>query len=335
MNASILNLDSNENLSLPLSFLQEILLEAAGSIDPRIYSDQLELDFRKSLSDYLGVDSMQILVGAGGDDIINLIAGPVMTSLTDAVLIEPTFSMYRKCLNAHKRRILSLDLNDDFTLDLDMVIDSLNGSNEVVFLCSPNNPSGNQFSRDNVRTIVESTNGLIVLDEAYVEFSGESLVDMTNEFENLIVLRTFSKAFGIAGLRVGYAVMNSKLAEEIRSRLLLPYPVCTSSLKVAIMLLERLEEVSKSIVDVQRTREQLCQELRKIPDIRVYPSSANFLLLEIPQTSRLFVESLQQLGIKIRDVDWVNTNRNLVRVTVPPSDELDRVVGCFKEVLLQ
>jgi histidinol-phosphate aminotransferase len=258
-----------------------------------------------------------------------------MASLTNAVLIEPTFSMYRKCLNAHKRRILSLDLNDDFTLDLDMVQDALDGSNEVVFLCSPNNPSGNQFSRDEVRTLLESTSGFLVLDEAYVEFSGESLVGMTKEYQNLIVLRTFSKAFGIAGLRVGYAVMNRKLAEKTRSTLLLPYPVCTVSLKVAMILLERYEEVSQSRADVQRTREQLCQELRKLPDITVYPSVTNFLLLEVTQPSRLLVESMQQLGIKIRDVEWVNTGRNLVRVTVPPYDELNRVVGCFKEVLIQ
>jgi histidinol-phosphate aminotransferase len=287
----------------------------------------------QTLSKYLDIEPDSLVIGAGGDGLIDLVAGPLMSPSDSALIMEPTFSMYRRCLSIHNRSVHSVPLRDDFSMNVEKVRESLKGTDEVVFVCSPNNPSGNQFPRDDILSIVESTEGLIVLDEAYAEFAPESLIHLVDEYENLFVMRTFSKAFGIAGMRLGYAVTNSRLASMIRRYLVLPYPVSTVALTVALLVLQNMKEVQRVIALVKSVRDKLSSELDKLTGLQVYPSVTNFILLKVQQSSVMLAQRLLDLGIKVRIVDWEQNNDNFLRIAVPPVEELEQVVSCFKEVL--
>ena len=329
----ILYLDSNENLQISRSFLKTILDSAVSATDPRMYSSSQYRSLILNLSAYLGIQEDEIVIGSGADGLIALIAGSVMTANDTAVIVEPTFSMYRNLLSVHRRKWRNVQLLEDFSLDIEKIRESLRGTNEVVFLCSPNNPTGNQFARNDVKTLLESTQGILFLDEAYVEFAAETLVDLVKEYENLFVLRTFSKAFGLAGLRVGYAVTNDNLARILKDRINLPYPVSALASAVASILLDDVKQVEATIEIVKKTRYRLTKELEKIQEVKVYPSQGNFILLEIPQSASLVAMQILNLGVKVRVIDWIREGSNFIRVTIPPVEEFDRVVGIFKEVL--
>lgn len=329
----ILYLDSNENLQLSKTFLKSILDTSVSNTDPRMYSSISYHSLILNLSEYLGIQKDEIVIGSGADGLIELIAGSVMTPDDAALIIEPTFSMYRNLLSAHRRKYRELRLREDFSLDIEKVRESLCGTDEVIFLCSPNNPSGNQFAREDVKTLLESTEGLVLLDEAYVEFASDTLIDLVKEYENLFVLRTFSKAFGLAGLRVGYAVTNENLARTLREKICLPYPVSTLAASVASLLLENITQIDATIEIVKKTRTRLIKGLEKIQGVRVFPSQGNFILIEIPRSASIVAKQLLDLGIKVRIIDRIRKDAYFIRVTIPPIEELERVVRIFKEVL--
>ncbi|MGY5880561.1 MAG: histidinol-phosphate transaminase [Candidatus Thorarchaeota archaeon] len=329
----ILYLDSNENLQISSAFLRTILNHALSATDPRMYSSSQYRSLILNLSDYLGIQEDEIVIGSGADGLIDLITGSVMTANDTAVIVEPTFSMYRNLLSVHRRKYREVRLLEDFSLDIEKVRESLKGTDEVLFLCSPNNPTGNQFTRDDVKTLLESTEGLLLLDEAYVEFASETLVDLVKDFENLFVLRTFSKAFGLAGLRIGYAVTNDNLARILNEKVSLPYPVSTLASAVASILLENIKQIEATIEIVKKTRERLAKELEKMSGVSVYPSQGNFFLLELPLSAEIIAQKLLDLGVKVRIIDWIREGSNFIRVTIPPFEEFERVVGIFKEVL--
>ena len=329
----ILFLDSNENLQISKTFLKSILETAISSIDPRVYPEGQYDRLILNLSGYLDVQETEIIIGSGADGLIDLIAGSLMTSDDSALIVEPTFSMYRKLLGVHQRKIREVQLGDEFLLDIEVLREALQGTNEVLFLCSPNNPSGNQYDRSDVKALLESTEGLVVLDEAYVDFAKETLIDFVKEFENLFILRTFSKAFGLAGLRIGYGVTNDNLAKTLREQVCLPYPVSTFASTVASILLENTKQVEDAITIVKKTREKLSQELRKFAGVKIFPSQGNFILLETTQSSFVVAKRMRELGVKVKIIDWIQSDANYIRVSIPPVDELERVVEVFKEVL--
>ncbi|MBN2228645.1 MAG: histidinol-phosphate aminotransferase family protein [Candidatus Thorarchaeota archaeon] len=331
----LLKLDSNENLQLPKSFIKKILGDAAESTDPRVYADGQREELIQLLGHHFNVDPDTLVIASGGDELIQGITSSLMTSNDTGVTIEPTYSMYRYLLKSFGRKRRMIRLSEDFSLDMESVRENLAGTDEVVFICSPNNPTGNQFPRDSIRELLESTKGFVVLDEAYADYAPESLVAMVNDYDNLLVLRTFSKAFGIAGMRIGFAITNSALAESIQKFAILPYPVSSYSMAVGSLILKNLDVVRRTISQVSETREKFVQELMQVRDVVVYPSVTNFVLIEIPELSSTFAYKMKQQGIKIRIVDWIANERNFVRITIPPIDQLKRVVRVFKEVLAQ
>lgn len=331
----LLCLDSNENLQLPLSLLKRVMQEAIDLIDPRIYSANMQDDLAKQLAEYLGVDPSSIIFGSGGDGLIQMLASSFMTDGESAVVVEPSFKMYSKNLRMFGRTVKSVYLGDEFKIEVDKIIKSLRGDNEVVFICSPNNPTGNQFPLDDVLAITEATQGLVVVDEAYAEFADYTLVESLWNYDNLVILRTFSKAFGLAGLRIGFAVTDDAFADILRKHVLPPFPVSTFSMLVARLLLENIEEVRKSIKDVRVARAKSQSYLGSIDGIRLFPSDANFLLIRVPIPSVDAQDRLLDCGIKVRVVDWIEDGANYIRLTVPPLSEVSRVKDCFEEAFGQ
>ena len=259
-------LDANENLLIPLEELSPILLEAAEELDPRIYPRDLEEAFTEALSKKLGIRGEYILLGNGCDELIDLLVRAFTRRGEELLTIAPTFSMYRWSAELNGTRYVEVPLEEDFSLNASNLL-SHAGDGMLCILCSPNNPTGNQFRREEVLKVVEGFQGLVAVDETYSDFASYNLLEEVGRYENLVILRTFSKTFGLAGLRLGYMVADPKLIETVKGRARLPWSINSYVLLVALKLLDRPWIVEKAIETVKRERERVVEELEGIDGI--------------------------------------------------------------------
>ena len=331
--ASILKLNSNENFFVPIGFLRSILMEVVGEYDPRVYPRYEKFQLVEALSRYLNISTGQIVLGAGSDQLIELISRAFLKPGDHALSVTPTFSIYERCTRIHRARYEAVPLREDFSLDVDGMLNSIKPRTRIIFLCSPNNPTANQFDTNSIRSLLEGFNGLVVVDEAYVDFAGRSIIDLVDEYENLIVLRTFSKSFGIASLRLGYAVSNEELASTLDERFQMPYAVCSIALRVGLKLLDRVEVVSRAVKALKVERSRAIKLLNEIDGVRAFDSKTNFILISLPVDSRMLYERLLEKGIIVRNLGRVLHLEDCIRVTVAPRPVMDRFITTFREVL--
>ena len=232
-NQRVIKMDANENLALSSEFLNDIVSKAVTMTDLRYYpSEELE-KFYEELSRYLNMNKKNIAVSNGSDQIIESLLS-TLGKRANVTIVQPTFSYFINRCKLHDISIESIPLNEmDNSIPLSRFINSAKKSN-IVYICSPNNPTGNQFDKETMLNIVESLNDkLIIVDEAYVEFGDYSLSQFVTKYDNLVVLRTMSKAFGLAGARIGYLISQENLAEIFRTHIQSPYPINSLSLGVA------------------------------------------------------------------------------------------------------
>jgi histidinol-phosphate aminotransferase len=239
--------------------------------------------------------------------------------------------MYHVITSNLGHRLIEVPLRDDFSLDLDKFMDACERSTRILFLCSPNNPTGNQFPADQVRELAEKFEGLLIVDEAYVDYAAHSVVDLTEDHENVVVLRTFSKAFGLAGLRIGYAVTNQRIAAALKT-IQLPYNVNVVSLELALRALTRIDEVRAAVDQIKVERDLLIGNVKGIPGLVPYPSDANFVFLMTPRPARQIRDALAEKGILVRCYDSSSLS-NHMRVTVGTAQMNDRFVRALGEVM--
>ncbi|MEM4451199.1 MAG: aminotransferase class I/II-fold pyridoxal phosphate-dependent enzyme, partial [Nitrososphaerota archaeon] len=204
------------------------------------------------------------------------------------------------------------------------------GNSGVIFICSPNNPTGNQFSQESVLSIVESFPGLVVLDEAYVDFADFSLITKAVEYQNLVVLRSFSKSYGLAGGRLGYLVANSELAELLKSRILRPYSVSSVTLKVALKLLENHDAFIPYIEMLKDERRRFQQKLNNLNGVKAFDSKANFILINVSEDDGSLGDKLASRRIYIRKVGKIFTKGFAYRITVGLPEMNDRLIEELK-----
>ena len=254
----------------------------------------------------------------------------------EALSINPTFVIYERCVRIQKAEYKSVPLKDDFSLDVDALISSVNPKTKIIFLCSPNNPTGNRFSREDILRIAENFNGLVVVDEAYADFASETLIDLAGELENLIVFRTFSKFFGLAGLRVGYAITNRDLAKTINERFQMPFSASIIALKMATKLLEEenFKFIEEKALELKVERSRLIKALNNIEGVKAFPSETSFILFHIEDISSPSVyKALLKRGVIIREIGKVLKFKNCLRVTVAPAEMMKRFLKSLEEVL--
>ncbi len=325
-------LDQNENLFLPPDFVRSVLQRAVQEIDPRlyVYSDTRVLAER--LGEYVGVPPSCITVGAGSDDLIRLFVQAVVRQGERVVVLEPTFSMYRLCAARAGATVVTVELNNDFSLDVDRLLKAAVGT-ELIFLCSPNNPTGNQFDSRDVLRVVDEYPGVVVLDEAYVEFADSSLGRLPLSRDNVVVLRTMSKAFGLASLRVGYCVAAEPLAAHLRERVQLPYPVSGIAAACAVRMLEWKNVVMESCQRVKAARQRFLTALARVSGVTVFDSQANFVLVETGLPEDVVVRGMAERGFLVRGIGTACGRRGLVRITVPPPELLEDVTSALSEVM--
>lgn len=322
-----INLLANENPNdMPPQIKAEIL-EEAKKLPFNRYPDPAAVELRQALARYYGVTAENIAVGNGADELIQelLLAygGPGRTAVT----FEPTFMMYAVLAALTGTAIVKIPREDDFSLPADAVQRAK--KSQLIFICSPNNPTGNLVSADEVKAFLD-TGALVVVDEAYEEFSGSSVAGHLRDYPNLIILRTFSKAFSLAGLRVGYLLGSKEVVENLQ-KVKLPYNVNAFSQSAAVKLLMRRKELQIVVDQLIAQRGRLYRELEAMEGYRPYPSAANFILVKTERPGREVWQKLLDNGILVRDFSGHPLLENCLRITIGTEEQNQALLDVLKE----
>ena len=263
-----------------------------------IYPDDNANDLRKSIGEYLNVNPENITVGNGSSELIEIIIKTFVDKNESILSFDPSFTMYKVFSQIHSTNFIGIPCEDKYRVHVEEIIKEANRINpKVILLCNPNNPTGYLMDKSEIIKVIESTNAIVVVDEAYMEFAEGSIIDEFEKYPRVIVLRTLSKAFGLAALRVGYMIANKEVIDIINS-VKAPYSVSAISQYIAVKALERKEEVFKYVEEVKLEREFVYEELIKL-GFKTYKSSTNFIFFRshIKDLSKKLMED----GILIKE----------------------------------
>jgi histidinol-phosphate aminotransferase len=228
----------------------------------------------------------------------------------------PTFPVLSLCVKRQGAEYVAVPLLKDFGLDVPPLLGTFSPKTTLLYLCSPNSPTANQFKKKEIEKLIEEFPGIVLLDEAYAEYADYSMVPQVNKYENLIILRTFSKAFGLAGLRLGYAIANDRLAKVLNEKMPLPFPVSVVTLSMGRKLLENIAVVEKAVKELKSERGKLIKSLNEINGIEAFDSKTNFVLYNSVKPSEDVYQTLLKQGIVIKKLGKILQFKNCLRTTV-------------------
>ena len=325
-------LDANENWHIPEESLRRIIREAATQVDAREYPTGITGELQAALAKHLRIPAESIIPTQGADQGIDLLSQTFLRRDDKALIVGPTYSFYQLRAAIAEAQCVEIDMNKDLSLPVESILDQSKDAS-VVFVCSPNNPTGNQFSASEVTQVCDGFSGLVVLDEAYVDFAQDSLMHAVINLKNLVVLRTFSKAFGLANLRLGFIIANPEWAQLLLDRAQYPYPISSLVAAIAIQLLKEFQLVEKGVVSLKKERTWLFEQLRKIEGVKALDSQANFILANLPVEVEEAQEQLLERGIAVKKIGRVLDLPNCVRVTVGTLEMNSIFLDSLKEVL--
>lgn len=318
-------LDANEN-----SFGSIISL---NGLQLHRYPDPYQSKLRAKLAELHGLHPENIFVGSGSDEVIDLLIRIFCEPARDSVLIpEPTYGMYRVAANINNVHVDTNLLTDEFQLDVADILEKIRSNTKMIFCCSPNNPTGNLLRPPDIQYLCANVNAIVVVDEAYIEFAGHgSVVPLLREYPNLVVVRTFSKAMGLAGIRLGYCIAHPVVIDYLL-KVKAPYNVNSVSATLGLQALGILEERQRLIDRIRSERQKLMNSLRDVSFVQiVYPSDANFLLVRVKNAQFVFTE-LKHRGIIVRDRSAEPKLENCLRITVGNPAENNILVAAFREL---
>ena len=281
------------------------------------YPDPMQWKIKQKLSVIKQVPVDQIVLGNGSDEPIDLLFRCFCEPGVDEVIVfPPTYGMYEVSANINNVHLSKVPLTKEFQLDLEALESAIKPHSKIIWICSPNNPSGNSIDRQDIEMVLNNFDGLVVVDEAYINFSRQkSLVTDLADYPNLVVLQTLSKAWGLAGLRVGMAFASSEIIGYL-NKVKPPYNISEPVQELALKALDEIGQVNDMILQLVDARKQLELDFVKSPQVvKVYPSDANFLLVEFTQ-ARAMYDYLVGKGIVVRDRSNVLLCDNCLRITV-------------------
>ncbi len=333
--AGAIKLSSNENPLGTSENVKTAILEGIerGELDLSKYPwSARESELRHAIAAYLDVDVDRIVIGAGIDGVLDTLVKIFIDAGDEGLIPIPTFSLYESLIKIAGGTPRYVQRKRDFSVPLDAMASVCNDRTRMIFLSSPNNPSGNSLTEAELHEIAAiAPESVVVVDEAYAEFASRSMVKLVDDDSNIVVLRTFSKAFALAGLRVGYAVVPTWLADVYR-RVAMPFSVNNIAIVAAIAALRDKEHLRKTVELVRAGREYLIEHLR--PLFRVMPSDANFVLVDVsPASARTVYEALLRKGIVVRDCSsFRGAGDSLIRITVGTKEQNEKVVEALEEL---
>ena len=291
------------------------------------YPDPYQLALKSRIAELWEITEDTIFIGNGSDEVLDLIMQLVVEPNQHNVLtFKPSYGMYSVLADKNNAELISIPLNEQFELDWDSFESNISGRTQLVFLCNPNNPTGALLDSNRLQRFIKGTNALVVVDEAYIDFARtESLIATVNEYPNLIVVRTLSKAYGLAGARLGVAVGNPKIIGWL-NRIKPPYNISTPNIELALERLADYSSIQKEIKTLKDQRAFLVEELNKCNWItRVYESQANFILIKVDDASKRYQDFLDA-GVVVRNRSSQYGCKNMLRITVGNPEENMRVI---------
>jgi len=281
------------------------------------YPDPLQRELKSKISMIFKLEEDSIFLGNGSDEAIDLLIRAFCVPGEDNILsLDPSYGMYEVCAHINDIETKKILLNPDFSLNPEAVISAIDKNSKLIFLCSPNNPTSNLLEKEKILQIVRSFRGLVILDEAYIDFSGsEGLIDELKNFPNLVILRTFSKAWGLAGVRLGMAFGDPEII-SVLNKIKYPYNINILTQKHVIECIDKGTDLKKWIMEIIDQRKMLAYEIRKFKFvIRVFPSDANFLLVKTTNPRQIY-NHLMDDGLVIRDRSKVSLCEGCLRITI-------------------
>jgi histidinol-phosphate aminotransferase len=297
------------------------------------YPDPYCTAVKEKLSSIKGVPTENIFVGNGSDEAIDILYRMVCEPGVDNVILcSPTYGMYTVSAHINNVAVIDVPLTPDFQLDLEKVETAINANTKIIWICSPNNPTGNSITKDDIEIILNNFDGLVVVDEAYINYSrSKTCIQELTMYPNLVVLQTMSKAWGLAALRVGMAYA-SEAVINIMNNVKPPYNVNEASQSLALQALENINITNERIKQTVTLRTDLSKALVALPVVsKVYPSDANFLLVKINEAfnATLIYDYLCGLGIVVRNRATVLNIENCLRITVGTQKENDILMAAL------
>ena len=326
-----IKLDAMENPYLVPPALRGEIAEAVAAAAINRYPDPAAASLKEKIRAAIGLPKgMELLLGNGSDELIQLLALALNKPGATLLSVEPSFVMYKMIAIFTGMRYVGVPLAADFSLDLPATLAAIRREQPaLVFLAYPNNPTGNLFSAEAVAQIIAASPGLVVVDEAYYAFASDSLIPHLARYPNLLVMRTFSK-LGMAGLRLGFLVGSAAWLGQLE-KLRLPYNVGVLPQLVAEKLLMHHEVLLQQAEQIKRDRAKLYQQLNEIAAVKVYTSEANFLLFRVANAAAIF-NGLKQRGVLIKNLNGGHPMlKDCLRVTVGTPDENERFMAALKE----
>ena len=297
---------------------------------PESHSQELE----KIILDYFGLNSnFGVNFGNGSDELIQNICLAFSKKGNNVMVPSPSFSMYEKIISTVNLKYIPEYLNEDFDIKIDQMIKNISKYKPaIIFLACPNNPTSNLWDKDKIIQIIESSESIVVIDEAYVDFCESSYIDLIEKYENLVILRTFSK-IGFAGLRLGFMISNKEISSII-NKIRLPFNINTVSLKIIINIFENFSIIKKNCQNIISLREKLYSDLSELRNIKVLKSSTNFLIFKtLNKSSDEIYKLLKDSNILIKNLNNNSNLKNFLRVTVGTEEENNSFVSTLSKYL--
>lgn len=325
----VIKLDANENPYAMDDAVRESMINWLSEKENfSVYPDSNCESLRGSIAKYYSVEKDQVVCGVGSDQLIDCMIRGILMPGDAVVYPDPSFSMYQSIITLNHGKGVAVSLKEDFSYNIEDMIEACHDNDaKLLILCTPNNPTGNSLSLADIKQIAKAVTCPIMVDEAYGEFNNESAIDLINEFENIVVLRTFSKAYGLAGLRIGYGIGSEKALYPIEVSKP-PYNVNTFTQMVAQTVIENAAPYKTHVEDMKIEREKIKKDLQEM-GLKVYPSDANFLLAECDKIE--LDDYLKEKNIHIRAMAIRGTK--MYRISVGTKEQNKLVLKYIREAI--
>jgi len=325
--SEVIKLDGNEN---PYGCSPAVRQFLADYPRYHIYPDPEQREVRKALSAYVGIDPQHVVAGAGSDELIDLILRLFIEPGDEVINCPPTFGMYPFCTDICGGNIVDVPRDKSYAVDISGVKKAVSDNTKVIFVTSPNNPSGNLTPASDIMELLE-TGRVVVVDEAYYEFSGVTMAPHITEHDNLIVLRSLSKWAGLAGLRIGYGIFATRLAEKLLT-IKQPYNINIAAQVALLASLADIDYLRGTVDKILSERERLFEKLSALDWLKPFPTQSNFILCEVTKgNAKTIHDMLQKRGIFIRYFDSQRL-RNSLRISVGKPEHTDALITALKDI---
>jgi len=327
-----IKLDSNENYVIPKQFQNDIVSFAKKNSDIREYPLGGVERLIEAISKFIKMPPYMIGVGNGSDQILDLILSNFASNQTKVLTSNPTFGFFEERCKLYGIPLITIPFSDDMKLDIeDFLKQSKNA--DILYLDSPNNPTGFQFTKSELQKLVKSFTGLVIIDEAYGEFSEYSLSSMVKTQNNLIVVQTLSKSFGLAGLRLGYFIASKKFTETFMNVLQYPYPVSTITIESGIRALEKSKLMKDTVGSIKTERKRIIETLQTFDAFEIFDSKANFVLFDAHGAYKRIYSALAEQGISIRKLGKIGNHDGCLRVTIGTKEMNSKFLLAIRDLL--